>query len=75
MTPRQAKTLAAAVRRLIKASIEDSWKGAGYPEDTPFIENDLKNVKFRFDNLLKSFTELPAAGTESPSQPSPGNRP
>jgi len=56
MTPIQAKQLRAAVRKLVRAEIADSWKGGGYPEDMPIIEADLIVARAQFDAILHSLT-------------------
>jgi len=56
MTPIQAKELRAAVRKLVRAEIADSWKGGGYPEDMPLIAADLIVARLQFDNILHSLT-------------------
>ena len=43
------------IDRLIKAEIEDSWKGGGDPEDIPEIEKELRRARASFEKLLKHF--------------------
>jgi hypothetical protein len=43
------------VQRLIKASVEDSWKGGGDPDDWDEIELELKRAKRAYEKLLEEF--------------------
>lgn len=43
------------VQRLIKAELEDSWKGGGDPEDIPDIELELRRAKRAYEKLLEDF--------------------
>lgn len=43
------------VQRLIKASVEDSWKGGRDPDDWDEIELELKRAKRAYEKLLEEF--------------------
>jgi hypothetical protein len=47
------RNVEAAVRRLVKAEVADSWKGGGDPADVPEIEAELKSARRALRNLLE----------------------
>lgn len=53
----QKRAIQRAVRQLVKAEVNDSWKGGGNPADIPIIEMELKETKARFHRLLNRLTE------------------
>lgn len=54
---KERRALERAVRRLIRAEIEESWSGAGHPEDIPDIEDELKSAKKALRALLDKLQE------------------
>lgn len=52
LPPVSKASLQEAIRRLVRAEIADSWKGGGYPEDIPIIEEDLRRARIRVSGLL-----------------------
>lgn len=41
----ELRNLKRAVRRLIKAELEEQWSGAGYPGDAAIVIAELKSAK------------------------------
>ena len=52
LTPYQLKRLQRAVRRLVRCSVDHSWKGGGDPADIPRIEADLFKAKIALNALF-----------------------
>lgn len=52
MTREQAKTLRAAVHRLVAAEIAASWKGAASPDEMDAIERDLREARKEFNKQM-----------------------
>lgn len=46
------KQLQAAIRRLVRAEINNSWKGGGDPDYIPLIEKELKSAKRSLRNII-----------------------
>lgn len=57
ITKLQRRALQRAIRALVKAEIADSWKGGGYPDDIPIIEEELLDAKRALTQLLDDLTE------------------
>ena len=69
MSPKDAKQLKDAIRRLVRAEVADSWKGAGDPDDIPLIKEDLRRAKVRVLALLARMTRpTPESSPESMTQ-------
>lgn len=47
-----ATKLKYAIRQLVRAEIADSWKGGGYPEDIPIIEEEMRRARIRVSLLI-----------------------
>lgn len=62
MNWREADVLRRAIRRLVRAELKDSWKGAGYPEDIPGIEARMKVERKRVNDLISQHTEKQGSG-------------
>lgn len=56
MTPSQAIKLKAMIKMLVKAEIENSWKGGKDPSDIPEIEAELQAAKVRLESYIRSLT-------------------
>ena len=41
-----------AVRRLVKAAINESWKGAKHPDDVNDIERELERARVAYQRAL-----------------------
>jgi hypothetical protein len=65
MTPKEK--LMRAVRRLIRAEIDNAWKGGGHPDDIPYIEHELKSATAAYRKLMKELTieQKPIKGEKS----------
>lgn len=57
LTAEQAKTLRAAVRRVVRAEVAASWKGSAYREDVPFIESELRAARATLAGLITRFSK------------------
>lgn len=53
LTNHEVARLKGAIRRLVKASISEAWKGAGHPEDIPATETELKNARNSLNGIFK----------------------
>jgi hypothetical protein len=65
MSPLEAKKLKRAIRQLVLAEIADSWKGGGYPEDIPIIEEELRRARIRVSVIIAQNTEPAGLRTQS----------
>lgn len=55
---KQKFKLMRAVRRLVDAELNDSWKGAGDPADIPAVEKELTLAKLAYRLVIAEvFTE------------------
>lgn len=52
MNKSEAAQLKTAIRKLVLAEVADSWKGGGYPEDLPIIEEELRAARIRVSVLI-----------------------
>lgn len=52
LTPRQAAKMRRLLSAYIRASIDDSLKGGGHPEDVSLIEAELAYAKVKFFSLF-----------------------
>ena len=52
----QRNKLVRRINKLIKAEIEDSWKGGGDPADIPIIEVEVKFARERLMHELDRLT-------------------
>ena len=56
LTKQQIRALRAAIRRLVKAEVDDVFSGAGDPVDIRGIEYELKLAKQGLNRLLHKLT-------------------
>lgn len=56
ITDNEATVLRYAIRQLVRAEVADSWKGGGYPEDVPLIEEELRRARIRVSVLIARST-------------------
>lgn len=56
ITKPEATQLKAAVRRLVRATVNHSWRGSGNPEDVSEIEAELKAAKKSYKKLVEKLT-------------------
>jgi hypothetical protein len=52
------RKLREAVKRLVKAEIDDSWKGGGDPDDIPGIERELELARGNYKRRLGDVERL-----------------
>lgn len=57
MNKKDAEKLKKAIRQLVRAEIADSWKGGGYKDDIPIIEEELRECRIRVSLLITNFTD------------------
>jgi hypothetical protein len=57
MNVNQAKKLVELIQELVKAEIQDSWKGGGDPLDVPIIEEELREAQENLSNYIEELTE------------------
>lgn len=57
ITKGQAKILKSAIRRLIQAEIDNSWKGTLAVADRSLVETLLANERLRLDATIIFLTE------------------
>lgn len=50
----KANELRVAIAKLVEAEINESWSGAGDPNDIDIIHNELIEARAEVDRLLKS---------------------
>lgn len=43
-----------AVTRLVKAELENAWKGAGHPEDYKAIEFELEAARYNYERQCEA---------------------
>lgn len=68
ITKAEADAIKRAVRRLVRAAVDDSWKGGGDPLFIPDIEHEYRSAKAKFASLMSPKTQkpkLPAGVTEA----------
>lgn len=53
----QIRRLRAAVTRLVRVSITESWKGSGRPADALLIERDLVQAKQNYERVLRDLAK------------------
>jgi alanine-alpha-ketoisovalerate/valine-pyruvate aminotransferase len=58
ITMQERKRLMRAIKNLVKAEIENSWKGGGNPDDIPAIENRLKRAQYHMLRTINELAEL-----------------
>lgn len=58
MTPKQAKKLRKAIKELVNAKVNLSWRGAGPVEEFEGLKFACKNAKHRVNRLIDNYTEL-----------------
>jgi hypothetical protein len=56
MTPKQARALKRAIRELVAAEVEYSWRGAQMPEHQVGIIDVREATRDTVDALIKAFT-------------------
>ena len=59
ITELEAANIKRAIRRLIRAEVDDSWKGGGDPIYIPDIEKELRSARASLSNLLSTKTQKP----------------
>lgn len=52
ITVEEADKLKRAIRKLVLAEIANSYKGGGYKEDIPLIEEELKAARIRVSVII-----------------------
>lgn len=58
MTPKQAKKLRKAIKKLVTAEVNLSWRGAGPVEELEGLKFACKNAKYRVNRFIDKYTEL-----------------
>jgi hypothetical protein len=53
LTRTQAAKLRRALTTLLRATIDDTWKGGGDPADIPLIESELRSARASFWSLFQ----------------------
>lgn len=57
LTQERARRLRSLIIAFANASIVDSWKGGGDPDDIPQVEQDLKDAENRLEKYIKGLVD------------------
>lgn len=58
MTPKQAKKLRKAIKKLVRAKVNLSWRGAGPLEELEGLKFACKNAKHRVNQFIDEYTDV-----------------
>ena len=57
MTPKQAKKLRKAIKKLVNVAVERSWRRAGSPQECASLDLPYKIAQLEVSALIDNYTE------------------